>query len=129
MITAAEPCIFVADFDRARDFYVSKLCFALDLAYGDPPYYGLLRRDAARLALRLVKEQVFMGGIREREQLLAASLTLAAGTDIEALFSGYVSAGVEMFQRLRTEPWGARTFIIRDPDGNLLLFAAPAAKA
>ncbi|OCP36555.1 hypothetical protein BC360_04025 [Ensifer sp. LC163] len=27
---------------------------------------------------------------------------------------------------LRTEPWGARNFIVLDPDGNLILFAGPA---
>jgi hypothetical protein len=27
---------------------------------------------------------------------------------------------------LRKEPWGAETFIVKDPDGNLLLFAGPA---
>ena len=26
--------------------------------------------------------------------------------------------------RLRAEPWGARTFIVADPDGNLILFAS-----
>jgi uncharacterized glyoxalase superfamily protein PhnB len=126
MLTAAEPCIFVQDFARARDFYVDKLGFTLELAYGDPPFYGLIRRDGARLALRLVKEPVFVGDVRAREELLAASLTLAASTDIKALFEACLSAGIDMFQRLRTEPWGARTFIVRDPEGNLLLFAAPA---
>jgi len=28
--------------------------------------------------------------------------------------------------RLKKEPWGARTFIIQDLDGNLILFAGPA---
>jgi len=27
---------------------------------------------------------------------------------------------------LRKERWGAETFIVKDPDGNLLLFAGPA---
>ena len=35
-------------------------------------------------------------------------------------------AGVAFHQPLKTEPWGARTFVVRDPDGNLLLFAGPA---
>jgi uncharacterized glyoxalase superfamily protein PhnB len=34
-----------------------------------------------------------------------------------------VRAGVEFHQPLKPEPWGARTFIVRDPDGNLILFA------
>ena len=37
-----------------------------------------------------------------------------------------ISKGVAFFQKLKREPWGARNFIIRDPDGNLLLFAGPA---
>jgi hypothetical protein len=34
--------------------------------------------------------------------------------------------GVTFFQTPRREPWGAKTFIVKDPDGNLLLFAGPA---
>jgi hypothetical protein len=33
---------------------------------------------------------------------------------------------VTFFQTLKREPWGARNFILKDPDGNLLLFAGPA---
>jgi uncharacterized glyoxalase superfamily protein PhnB len=40
------------------------------------------------------------------------------------LFLEYQDAGVTFHQTLRTEPWGARTFIVKDPDGNLIAFAA-----
>jgi|SRR6266567_2655459 len=40
--------------------------------------------------------------------------------------SNFEAAGVAFFQTLRREPWGAKNFIIKDPDGNLLLFAGPA---
>jgi hypothetical protein len=33
---------------------------------------------------------------------------------------------VTFAQPLQREPWGAKTFIVKDPDGNLLLFAGPA---
>ena len=36
-----------------------------------------------------------------------------------------ISDFLDFFQTLKTEPWGARTFIVRDPDGNLVLFAGP----
>ena len=39
------------------------------------------------------------------------------------LFLELQAAGAPLHQTLRTEPWGARTFIIRDPDGNLVAFA------
>ena len=36
------------------------------------------------------------------------------------------SAGVAFHQTLKRMPWGAENFIVKDPDGNLLLFAGPA---
>ena len=95
--------------------------------YGEPPFYGQVKRDNARLNLRLVCEPVFVGDIREREQLLAASLTVASAAELRQLFVQYQAAGVDFLQTMKQEPWGARTFIVRDPDGNLLLFAGPAA--
>ena len=86
-----------------------------------------MKRDNARLNLRMICEPVFVGDIREREQLLAASMTVASAAEIRQLFIQYQSAGVDFQQTLKQEPWGARTFIVRDPDGNLLLFAGPAA--
>ena len=65
-------------------------------------------------------------GLRDREQLLSASLTVATAEMIEKLFVEFESAGVTFFQSLKRQPWGARDFIVRDPDGNLLLFAGPA---
>jgi uncharacterized glyoxalase superfamily protein PhnB len=35
-------------------------------------------------------------------------------------------AGATLHQLLRTAPWGPRTFIVADPDGNLLCFAGSA---
>ena len=85
-----------------------------------------MKRDKARLNLRLVCEPVYAGDIREREQLLAASMTVDGAAEIKHLFLQYQVAGVDFFQPLKQEPWDARTFIVRDPDGNLLLFAGPA---
>ena len=53
-------------------------------------------------------------------------MTVASAAEIKQLFLQYQEAGVDFFQPLKQEPWGARTFIVRDPDGNLLLFAGPA---
>jgi uncharacterized glyoxalase superfamily protein PhnB len=51
---------------------------------------------------------------------LSATFTLA---DAEPLYRELKKAGVAFHQTLRTEPWGARTFIVQDPDGNLIGFA------
>ncbi len=105
---------------------MSKLGFTIAFTCGEPPFYGQVKRDRAALNLRLVCEPVFAGDIREREQLLSASVTVDSAAEIKELFLQYQDAGVDFFQPLRQEPWGARTFIVRDPDGNLLLFAGPA---
>ena len=122
--TAAQ--LFVADIKASCEFYTEKLGFTVDFVYGDPPFYGQVIRDSARLALRLVCEPVFVGDIRQREDLLSAAIALDTVNDIKQLFLAYQTAGVRFHQPLRTEPWGARTFIVLDPDGNLILFAGPA---
>ena len=126
-LTEVEAQLFVADVKASCAFFTSKLGFDVVFTYGEPPFYGQVKRDNARLNLRLVCEPVFVGDIREREQLLAASMTLGSAAEIRQLFVQYQSAGVDFQQTLKQEPWGARTFVVRDPDGNLLLFAGPAA--
>ncbi|HEY1471578.1 MAG TPA: VOC family protein [Candidatus Acidoferrum sp.] len=122
--TAAQ--LFVADIKASCEFYTDKLGFTVDFVYGNPPFYGQVSRDHARLNLRVVGEPVFAGDIRERENLLSASLTVATADEIKQLFLSYQAAGVPFHQTLKKQPWGARTFIIVDPDGNLILFAGPA---
>ena len=64
--------------------------------------------------------------LRDREELLSAAMTVATPHEIKQLFLEFQSANVTFFQTLKKQPWGARNFIIKDPDGNLLLFAGPA---
>jgi catechol 2,3-dioxygenase-like lactoylglutathione lyase family enzyme len=125
ILNSTEAQLYVANFQNACDFYIGKLGFSLAFAYGEPPFYGQVFRDQARLNLRLVCEPVFAGDIRQREQLLSASITLATTAEIKQLFLSYQAAEVPFHQALRKEPWGARTFIIADPDENLILFASP----
>ena len=118
--------LYVADVKASCAFFTDKLGFTVAFTYGEPPFYGQVKRDGVALNLRLICEPVFAGDIREREQLLAASMTVGSAAGIKQLFLAYQEAGVDFFQPLKQEPWGARTFIVRDPDGNLLLFAGPA---
>jgi uncharacterized glyoxalase superfamily protein PhnB len=76
--------------------------------------------------LRLVCEPVFAGDIRSREHLLSAAIAVDSAAEIKQLFLDFQAAGVSLHQTLKKEPWGARNFIVLDPDGNLILFAGPA---
>ena len=126
VLTATEAQLFVADVAASCAFYQDTLGFAVEFIYGDPPFYAMVVRDRARLTLRGVDEPVFIPGVREREGLLSASLTLATAAETQQLFHTYEAAGAPMQQPLKQEAWGATTFVVKDPDGNLILFAGPA---
>ena len=126
ILTSISAQLFVADIKASCGFFIDKLGFAIDFVYGDPPFYAQVRRDNARLALRQFDGGVFVGDIREREHLLSAAITVATADEIKQLFLSYQWEGVCFHQTLKKEPWGARTFIVQDLDGNLILFAGPA---
>lgn len=117
MTMQAEPQLFVTDMTATLEHY-GRLGFRVAIAHGEPLFWAQVERDGARLNLRHVDAPVF---VRDAEDdLLSATLTC---DDVEGLYGAFEGAGVEFHQPLKTEPWGARTFIVGDPDGNLILFA------
>jgi catechol 2,3-dioxygenase-like lactoylglutathione lyase family enzyme len=124
-IVSAEPQLFVTDIKKSCEFF-RELGFSLVFSYGQPPYYVQVGRDAARLNLRCVERPVIEAAVREGEELLSVSMTVATADEIKLLFLEFQSAGVAFHQTLKRQPWGARNFVVKDPDGNLLLFAGPA---
>jgi catechol 2,3-dioxygenase-like lactoylglutathione lyase family enzyme len=122
--TAAE--LFVADIRASCDFFTRKLGFSIVFVYGEPPFCAQVKRDRGVINLKCVDRPVIDPALRDRESLLSADMGVATHEEIKQLFLEFQAAGVAFFQTLRREPWGAKTFIVKDPDGNLLLFAGPA---
>jgi uncharacterized glyoxalase superfamily protein PhnB len=125
VLTSISAQLFVTDIQKSCNFFNDKLGFGTDFTYGEPPFYAQVSRDNARLALRHMDGPVFVADVRQREDLLSASITVATAAEIEQLFLNYQSKGVQFHQTLKKEPWGARTFIVQDCDDNLILFAGP----
>ncbi|WP_431320058.1 bleomycin resistance protein [Rhizobium sp. YTU87027] len=124
LMLSAEPQLFVSDINASSQFYVRKLGFEIAFLYGEPPFYAQVFRGGARLNLRKVGAPVFDTGFRAREvDALSATLTV---DDPKQLFLEYRAADASFHQPLRNEPWGARTFIVQDPDGNLIAFSGTA---
>ncbi len=121
VLASAEPQLFVADIQRSCDFFTEKLGFSVVFLYGKPPFYGQVARDGVRLNLRHVDAPLVDQALREREDYLSASINV---DDVKRLYAEFDAAGVPFHQRPRKEPWGATTLIVKDPDGNLLLFAS-----
>lgn len=120
-LIAAEPQLFVTDMQAALQHYTDSLGFTVAFVWGEPPFYAQVVRDGAKLNLRHVDGPVFSDALRQAEgEVLSATVTT---DDIEGLYREIADLGVAFHQTLRTEPWGARTFIVADPAGNLILFA------
>jgi uncharacterized glyoxalase superfamily protein PhnB len=124
-IVCAEPQLFVTDIKRACEFFSEKLGFSLAFTYGEPPYYAQMVRDAARLNFRSVDISLIESTVRDREGPLAVSMTVGSADEIKLLYLEFQDAGAVFQQTLKKQPWGAKNFIVKDPDGNLLLFAGP----
>lgn len=120
-ILGVHPQIFVTDMRRAVHFYQDELGFSVEYLYGEPPYYGLVVRDAAGLNLRHVDQLPVDARLRDREDLLAVTIIVR---NAKALFVGYKESGLSFHQTYREQPWGAHDFIVTDPDGNLIHFAS-----
>lgn len=120
-ILGVHPQIFVTDMERAVQFYRDRLGFSVEYLYGEPPYYGLVVRDAAGMNLRHVDEPPIDATLRSRLQLLAATIVVR---NAKALFLRFKEAGLPFHQGYREQPWGAHDFIVADPDGNLIHFAS-----
>ena len=119
-LTRAMPVVFVSNLGAAVEFYRDKLGFSIDFLHGEPAFYAAVSRDGACIHLRFVHQSAFVAGLREREQLLSAFVAVA---NVKGLFSEYQKRSVPFVHRLRKEPWGQSSFIVRDPDGNWLCFA------
>jgi len=126
VIVNAAPELFVADIKASCDFFTEKLGFSVVFVYGEPPFYAQVKRDGAKLNLRCVDRPVMDPERRDRESFLSADMAVNTAAEIKQLYLEYQSTGVEMVQTLKRMPWGAKNFIVKDPDGNLLLFAGPA---
>jgi catechol 2,3-dioxygenase-like lactoylglutathione lyase family enzyme len=126
VITSVAAELFVSDIQASCDFFTRKLGFTVVYVYGEPPFYGQVKRDAARLNLKCMDRPVIDPDLRDREQLLSADMCVNTADELKQLYLEFQKADVEFQQTLMRQPWGAKNFVVKDPDGNLLLFAGPA---
>ena len=123
MITSAIPVIAVSDSARSEDYYCRILGFQKMFAYrpdpnkGDPCYLGVAR-DGVWLHLQSFK--------RERAGMTDAFLWVA---DVDLLHEEVSARGAVVQLAPTNQTWGTRETGIRDPDGNVLIFATKRADA
>jgi uncharacterized glyoxalase superfamily protein PhnB len=117
MITSAIPVIAVSDSARAEDYYCRVLGFQKMFAYPpdaarpDPRYLGVAR-DGVWLHLQSYKPQ--------RAGMTDAFLWVA---DVDRLHAELSARGAVVQLPPTNQTWGTREMGVRDPDGNVLVFA------
>ncbi len=119
MLKQAIPNVFVKDFEAALAYYTGPLGFRSLFVYGEIPFYAHIARDEAILAIRHVTKPVI--DHNAGEALLSAFVEVS---DVNILHESLVSAGARVWQAPRDEPWGMRSVIVSDLDGNLICFAS-----
>ncbi len=118
MITSAIPVIAVSDSLRSEDYYCRVLGFEKRFAYrtnpskNDPCYLGVVR-DGVWLHLQSFKP--------ERAGMTDAFLWVS---DVDALYAEFAARGAVIPLPPTDQTWGNRETGIRDPDGNVLVFAS-----
>ena len=117
MILSALPVIAVSDSARAEDYYCKVLGFQKMFAYRpdpaklDPCYLGVAR-DGVWLHLQSFK--------REQAGMTDAFLWV---DDVDRLHEEIAARGAVIQLPPTNQTWGTRETGVRDPDGNVLVFA------
>ena len=101
------PRFIVHDMEQALAFY-EQLGFQANLYY---EYFAILKRDEMYLHLHFYSDPP--------ESHSVCWITV---TNIEALYQQYLPINA-VCAPLEARPWGFKEFCVRDPSGNLILFA------
>jgi catechol 2,3-dioxygenase-like lactoylglutathione lyase family enzyme len=118
-LKTAVPVLYVRDVAASAEFYRDRLGFQIDFLHGDPPFYGAVSRDGARLHLKFVHDAVFGPGRVEDEGLIMAFVPV---DNVEVLYAECRAKGVDLSQDLTRQDWGGTDFHVIDPDGNRIAF-------
>ena len=112
-LESAIPVLRVADYPRARAFWMDILAFDLREEGGDPPRFGIFAKEAARVFV-----DAWHGADAEPSPGWRAYFHT---DDVDALArelaaKGYAAEGP------RNAVYGMRELVVVDPDGNRLCF-------
>ncbi len=119
MLVGVVPILFVRDVERAAAFYEQRLGFKIEFLHGNPPFYGSVSRDDARLHLRFVHQPNFADLAAREDEVVLALIEVG---NAKALYQEYASRNVDFAQTLVRQPWGGLEFHVRDPDGNVISY-------
>lgn len=112
--------LVVEDMPASREFYEALLGLTVEQDLGDYVVYtcGLALWRGARA------RQVIFGKDTGAEPVAGTEVYFETDT-IEGEADRFREAGVRFIHPIKEEPWGQRTFRVRDPDGNVVEVGEP----
>ena len=100
------------DVIETADFYERKLGFKAEIIWQDPPYGVVMRGNAI----------IEFG--EGRKQHIGSGICYVHVSDADAVYSEFLSSGVEFVDGLQDRPYGCRDFRVRDNNGNILIIGS-----
>jgi catechol 2,3-dioxygenase-like lactoylglutathione lyase family enzyme len=113
VIAVVVPILPVRDLTQAIDFY-ARLGFTAK-RYGGGDFYAFIQRDGRELHLSKTPELV------PEDNFVRVYFYLREGTSA-ALEAQCRAAGMAIVEPLTPREWKMKEFVLRDPDGNRLIF-------
>ena len=116
-VLGAIPWLACADLNATLEFLETKLGFAREWTWGEPPTDGGVQRDGVRLYL--VQNPELAACAKDAEVTILVD-------NIDALYAEHQASGAPIEMTIRDEPWGSREYRVRDLSGYILRFSGDA---
>ncbi|MGN6325417.1 VOC family protein [Pseudolysinimonas sp.] len=119
----ASARVITDDVDRLVPFYEELLSVTADRP---APVFAVFRAPTGTLAIGSTAT-VPVVGFAERSGSVVVEFEVGSAGEVDAAFASLRALGATIVQEPTVMPWGNRSLLVEDPDGNLVnVFAPPA---
>jgi len=122
-MVGVEIVLACKDLDKAVKFYKEQLGFRAVKEESEADFVTL---EFADNSIMLEKDKLFKDALPQLKEELSRNkygvgLTIFIHVDdADRRYRDIKAKGVEIISKIETKPWGAREFVIKDPEGYLL---------
>lgn len=119
-ITNSIPVISTTDVRSTIDYYQRVLGFREHFVFGEPPVYAGVECNGVLL---YVTHDPQMAALIRKENLHPDIFLWVQ--DVDKFFDAHRGRGAKIVEEIADRPWGARQYVIEDPNGYHLKIAEP----
>jgi catechol 2,3-dioxygenase-like lactoylglutathione lyase family enzyme len=106
----------VGDVVATANFYRDVLAFEIAWTWGEPPNFGCVRRG--EFEIYLCQQPEVAAKVEGHQHWFGVD-------DADATHALHRSRGAQIVQEISDRPWGAREYVVRDPNGYHVRFGGP----